>query len=245
MGRRVRLTQSGKLVLEQAKRALAASDDVAEIARVGARGLAGRLTIGYIRPFPFREMTGLLRAFRRRRPGVALDLREMPTSAQLAAVRNGEIDCGFVRIPDRFSDEDLEAIVIAEHVPTVAVPASHRFAKRRSIRLSELADEDWIVIARAVGESFYDTIISSCTAAGFAPRIAQEAADSRIVLGFVAAGLGVTMVTSSARDLGVRGVHYIPLARRPPAFRFGLVLRRDNASAALAALRAEADTGPR
>lgn len=245
VGRRVRLTQSGKLVLEQAKRALAASDDVAQAARFGARGLVGRLAIGYIRAFPFREMTRVLRAFRRRRPGVALDLRELSTSAQLAAVRSGELDCGFIRIPDGFSDDDLTTLVIVSNPPVIVVPAGHRFAKRRSIRLQELAREDWIVISRAAGEAFYDTIIASCAAAGFAPRITQEAGDGRIVLGFVAAGLGVSIVMAAARDLGVRGVHYIPLTPSAPTFRFGIVLRRDGRSAALSALLAEVQADAR
>ncbi len=244
VGRHVRLTESGRLVLEQARRALAAADDVARVARLGAEGLVGRLTIGYLRSFPFRELTRLLRTYRRARPSVALDLREATSTAQLAAIRAGELDCGFTRIPEDLDSGELVAQTLCEVPAQIVVPAQHRLAKRRSITLRALADEDWVIISRAAGETFHDDIVAACRTEGFTPRIAQEAGDVRIVLGFVAAGLGVTIVTASSRDLGVRGIHY---ARLPTAkvFRFGLVARREARSPALAALFAEARAAAR
>ncbi|MBV8579742.1 MAG: LysR family transcriptional regulator [Candidatus Eremiobacteraeota bacterium] len=238
VGRRVRLTETGKLVLKQAKRALDASDDVARVARLGGDGVLGRLVVGYARVFPAREMTAILRAFRRRRPQVALDLREMQSSAQIALVRSGELDCGFVRLTESVEDDELTTFPISEYPAFVVVPRSHRLAKRRSVAMKELANEDWIMISRAFGESVFDDVIALCRRGGFAPRIAQEATDGRIALGFVAAGLGIAILSGAARELGVRGVHFAEVTPRH-ILRFGIVSRRDASSAALAALFGE------
>ena len=238
VGRRVRLTAAGRMILEQARRAVAAADGVADVARLGAEGMVGSLTIGYVRVFPFRVLTRLLRNFRRRRPHVGLDLRELGPAARLAALRRGEIDCGFV---GGFDDvpHDLQYHELARYGTVVAVSSTHRLAKRRSVRLSALAGEDWVVLARSVAETYYDTFVAGCRDAGFAPRIAQEVQESRIQLGFVAAGLGVAIVTGAARDNAVRGVHYVSL-ERGPEFGFGIVAARDVASAPLDALIAAA-----
>ncbi|BDE06115.1 LysR family transcriptional regulator [Vulcanimicrobium alpinum] len=239
-GRRVRLTESGRLVLEQARRALRAADDVERVARLGARGLVGRLTLGYSRVFPARILTAVLRSYRRRRPDVALDLREMPSVDQISALRNGEIDCAFLRlVPDceRRVDE-FEILPVPDQRVTAAVDSRHRLAKRRSVALAEFAGDDWVMFGRNIGESINDDIVERCRQAGFTPRIVQEATDVRIVLGFVAAGLGVTLVTSAARDLGIRGLHYLAVMPKT-VLRFAAVTRRDATSAALAALAAE------
>ncbi len=239
IGRRVRLTDTGRLVLSQAKRALAASDDVERIARLGAQGVLGHLTLGYTRVFPFRLLTAILRSYRRRRPQVALDLREVPSEEQIAVVRNGELDCGFVRVnADIQLGDELEVISMPVQPVVAVLSANHPLAKRRTIRLRDLADEDWVVMGRRAGETIYDDIIAACRRAGFMPRVVQEVNDVRIVLGFVAAGLGIALLSGAARDLRVRGVHFVPISPRTE-LRFAAIARADGRSAALAALLAD------
>jgi DNA-binding transcriptional LysR family regulator len=103
------------------------------------------------------------------------------------------------------------------------------------VRLHDLAQDDWVVLGRAVGGSFTDEAVALCRSAGFTPRIAQETNDIRVLFGFVAAGLGVTIGTTAGRDLGVRGIHFAPTSPEL-TMRFGLVARRDANIPALAAL---------
>ena len=56
--------------------------------------------------------------------------------------------------------------------------------------LRSVAGEPFIIIARARSASFYDHALSVCAAAGFAPRIVQEANELFTVLSLVGAGLG-------------------------------------------------------
>jgi len=57
----------------------------------------------------------------------------------------------------------------------------------------------------------YDEFIASCRAAGYSPAIVQEASGIS-ALGFVAAGLGVTVVAASYQALCLEGVRFAPVA---------------------------------
>jgi DNA-binding transcriptional LysR family regulator len=53
--------------------------------------------------------------------------------------------------------------------------------------------------------------MAACLRAGFQPHIVQESSDVRILLGLVSAGLGVSLLSSSSRDVKIRGVHYVSI----------------------------------
>jgi DNA-binding transcriptional LysR family regulator len=84
----------------------------------------------------------------------------------------------------------------------VAFPAGHRLAGQRQVRLTELRDEEWI----AGSSNPEDTLISSCLRTGFQPRIGFVARDWMAKQGFVAAGIGITLVPSLAADAVRRDV---------------------------------------
>jgi DNA-binding transcriptional LysR family regulator len=74
----------------------------------------------------------------------------------------------------------------------IAVPAGHRLAGASSIQLLDLADESFILLRpTSLLRQLCDRL---CAAAGFAPQIAFEGDDLPTVRGFVAAGLGISIV---------------------------------------------------
>ena len=80
---------------------------------------------------------------------------------------------------------------------------------RKRIALSELAEESFILYRRHNGPGLYDAVISACAAAGFSPRMAQEAPRMLSTLSLVAAGLGVSLVPASLRRVNIEGVVYV------------------------------------
>ena len=76
--------------------------------------------------------------------------------------------------------------------PTVLLlPLDHRLARRRTVRLGELADEAWII--RAEGHATRDLVARAARVAGFEARIAIEANDYPEVQAMIAAGLGIAL----------------------------------------------------
>ena len=208
--RGITLTAVGDVVLEQARRTLDAADATRRSAQLVADVRAARLVVGFTRIFPFLPIAQLIRAFRRDRPNVQIELREMWSSEQMDALLTGAIDFGFVHYTSDDDDRDLTIVPIAEESVTLAVPDGHRLATRRQVALADLADEDFIAPpAINLGETVRDQVLAACLRAGFQPRIVQEASDIRILLGLVSAGMGVSLLASSSRDVKVRGVHYV------------------------------------
>jgi len=131
---------------------------------------------------------------------------------QMDALVSGALDIGFVHYTEEHEDRDLVIVPIAEETVMAAVPDGHRLATRRQIALTELADEDFVVPAwTEVGETVRDQVMAACLRAGFQPHIVQESSDVRILLGLVSAGLGVSLLSSSSRDVKIRGVHYVSI----------------------------------
>lgn len=74
----------------------------------------------------------------------------------------------------------------------LAVPAGHRLAARKRVRIEELADEDVVTVPPGFGyRSHVDELFA---AAGVVPRVAFESGDLATVEGLVGAGLGVAVV---------------------------------------------------
>src|SRR5262249_56255708 len=78
----------------------------------------------------------------------------------------------------------------------LGVPAGHRLARRRGVRLAEAATEDFVCMEPGYGlRAITDEL---CRAAGFEPRIAFEGEEAATCQGLVGAGLGVSLLPAAA-----------------------------------------------
>jgi DNA-binding transcriptional LysR family regulator len=206
------LTEVGLAVREQAQRTIDAADSTLRSAQLAGETASARLVVGFSRIFPFFPIARTVRRVRRDRPNIKIELREMWSMDQMDALVSGALDVGFVHYTEEHADRDLLMVPIAQESMVAAVPDGHRLATRRQIALTELADEDFVVPAwTEIGETVRDQVMAACRRAGFQPRVVQESSDVRILLGLVSAGLGVALLSSSSRDVKIRGVHYVSI----------------------------------
>jgi DNA-binding transcriptional LysR family regulator len=228
------LTDVGRVVHEQAQRAIDAADATFRSARLAANAASARVVVGFTRIFPFFPIARTVRRVRRERPNISIELREMWSADQMDALISGAIDLGFVHYSIEDEDRNLAIVPVAEESMTAVLPDGHRLATRRQIALAELADEDFIVpSATNFGETVRDAVLEACRAAGFTPRVVQESTDARILLGLVSAGMGVALLASSTRDVKVRGVHYVSIVPKI-GIRFAAMYRRGSTGKVLA-----------
>jgi DNA-binding transcriptional LysR family regulator len=100
--------------------------------------------------------------------------------------------------------------------------------------LKALAGETFIVYRRHNGPGLYDSILSACNAAGFSPRVGQEAPRIVSTLNLVAAGLGISLVPESLQRMRMDGVVFRRLAgAAQPNAPLYLASRRGENSAAV------------
>lgn len=207
--RQVRLTEAGMALLIEARRALVQAERAVEIARRAGRGEVGHVRVGFLASACNSILPSVVRAFRTRYPQVTLELTELLDDEQVYRLGEGQLDVGFVRIvPDRAL---LQSEVVLREPLAAILSAQHALASRASIDLAELASEDFILWPRAEAVESYDQIIAACRQAGFSPRIVLASARAPAILGLVAAGLGVSVLADSYRNLGRVGVKFMPL----------------------------------
>ena len=238
-GRKVELTEAGRVFLE---RALVILEGVAEAELATARagsGEMGRLTVGFTGMALYGVAPRIVKAFGERHPGVDLALREMRTPAMTEALLGKRLDVGFLHPPVGAAGETLAFEGVTSEPLIAALPEGHALCELPEVPLGRLAEERFVIVPRDEGPELHDRIMGTCHASGLSPSVANRNAPSQTTaLGLVAAGVGVSLVWESMRNLGRSGVVYRPLAGQTPRLETALAWRSDDPSPILAAFLA-------
>lgn len=219
--RHVELTAAGRLFFDEAQAIVARADGAVSLARRVQSGEVGRLNVAVAPLAVFTVLPGILRQFRARFPGVEVTLREAVGGDLVWAMEQGEIDAGLLIA--NFDSRVLEMRTLLSVPLRAMVPASHRLAGAATIRLSDLAQDPFIVFPRGAGSGFRQTIIDACSTDGFVPRIGHEVNQVATLLMMVAAGYGVSLVPAALVDpfpgllraVGLQRTSVVSIALRP------------------------------
>jgi DNA-binding transcriptional LysR family regulator len=117
------------------------------------------------------------------------------------------------------------------HEQFVAVlPENHPLAKLPQLSLRSLAEEPFVLFSRQAKPDFYDQIINTCQQFGFTPRIVQEATPPEVAISFVAAGVGVSLVTAIHQEKQNSGVVFRTISDAIPSLEIALAWQQNNTS---------------
>lgn len=234
--RGVELTQSGRVLLDQARAVLERLDHALLMTQRTARGEQGRLCVGVAPTAPFHPFVPqVVRAFRDAYPLVSVSFEECLSGPAVELLRGERIDVAFLRAPVA-DPHGLTVHPLLEEPMVVALAASHELAGGESrdepLPLRALAEETFILFGGSAGPGIADASVAACHRAGFSPRVGQQAPRIASTLGLVSVGLGVALVPASIRRVRVDGVVYRRLSpgERPTAV-LNLALRRGDPSA--------------
>lgn len=222
--RDVQLTEAGRLLASRSRHLIAEASATLKLAERAARGEAGLLRIGFGIASIFGLLPEVVLRFRRAHPDVQLYLRDMSTPDQIDALARGEIDVGFIR--HRVADDRLQLRHVLNERLVAALGPHSRWSTRAGLR--SVASEPFVIISRSRSASFYDHVLSVCAAAGFAPRIVQEADELFTVVSLVRAGLGVALVPRSTAVVRLPGVRFQELGIPEAAWDIALAWHRDS-----------------
>ena len=204
--RGVKLTLAGQLLAKRARSTLEKVDeDLSQVRRLG-RGEEGTLTVGFSGSVMFTELPAAIQSYRRRYPKVELRLRELVTTAQIAALLNGTLDLAFLRDGDPTEGVRITTLLKEKYV--AVLPEAHPLAQRRSLSMKALKGEPFIMFARRMGPLAYDRTIACCERSGFRPNIVQDAPQWLTLVRLVAAGLGVSLAPACVARVAMPGAVY-------------------------------------
>ena len=227
--RGVTLTDAGRAFLVEAQRALAQVRSAFNAAERAGRGETGHIRVAFAAAAPNGVFPHVVNRFRTSFPDVAVELHELWSAQQQEALLLDRIDVGFAQRPT-VESHLLEMEDLQEDPVVAVVHADDPLAGDGGVPLARLHDRPFILFPRALAPAWFDEVVSACHAAGFSPRVVQEAVGIDVTLGLVAAGLGVALLPASVRTLHREDVVYVALAAPVPVQRTAIVWRRDEPS---------------
>src|SRR6266436_2343892 len=210
--RGVELTDAGRTFLAGARATFANLDRTLESARRTARGEEGQIAVAFTSSIAFHPLVPrVIREFRETFPLVAVTLAESYSAELIECIKSDRLDAAFIRS----NIAKLEGLVfntLLEEPLVVALPKGHALARgqaRAALPLKRLSNETFVFSGRHGGPTLVrDSAFAACQAAGFSPRVGQEAPYVMSTLPLVAAGIGISIVPASLQHMNVRGVAY-------------------------------------
>lgn len=191
--RRVDVTAAGGAFLAQARASLDAADRAVADATAASGLMRGTLTIGVIPTVTAIDLPAVLGELHHRHPDVHVRLRGGGSDELVAAIVAGETDVAALGLPDGAPPTGVASRRLARERLVAVVPAGHRLARRRRLRLSDLADETFVDFpAGTPGRVPSDLAFR---AAGVRRDVAFESGSTGLTLGLVRRGLAVTLLS--------------------------------------------------
>lgn len=219
----VRLTDSGVAALVEARRALFHAERFQWVARAVASGEGGVLRVGFVGSATHEILPRIVPRFRLQYPSVELVLLEVTSIRLLQMLNDERLDVGIVRVPAPSAGR-IGLMTLQSETFVLALPAAHPLAKRKSVKLADLADEPFIVYSAADGPGLRTAVLHACQCCGFTPRISQEAVQVSTLHSLVESGLGVALVPAVSQRFSSAGVVYKSLSDLPASAGIGLSL---------------------
>ncbi len=232
--RHVELTEAGRVFLPEAKAILAAADRAVSLARYAAYSASGRIVIGFIPGTEGAVLAKVLPALRTLRPETQVLLRDLSSQSQLLALRNREIDAGFLRGPCEGPDLCWELVLLDSVV--AAIPAGHPLAKLDRAPIAALAELPLVRVAQGSSAVVHGLAARITAQSGVGFRPGPETDGILSTLGAVAAGLGFSFLPGYAEKIKPSNVEVRPLEmENPPEIELYVAYRKDDQSPGLQA----------
>jgi LysR family hydrogen peroxide-inducible transcriptional activator len=220
----VRVTPIGEQVVAQAERVLGAAAQVTEIAAAGKNPLAGPLRLGVIYTIGPWLLPKLVPLLHERAPEMPLLLEENYTHRLIDKLKSAELDIAVLALP--IEEPGLVAQPVYDEAFRTMVPASHPWAKLKSVDPGKLLEQPLLMLGR--GNCFRDQVLDLCTRAGQGGPQVLEGSSLETIRHMVASGVGITVMPATAVDDIDRNdplLRVKPFVEPTPTRRVGIVWR--------------------
>jgi LysR family hydrogen peroxide-inducible transcriptional activator len=196
LGRRVRLTDAGKIFLPRARAILQEMEAARSEVDYERQDTKGSIAVGVIPTIAPYFMPSRVARFTQKFPDASLRIIEETTPILVEGVRNLSLDLAIMSLP--LKHREFEIIPLHKERLYAVLPRDHSLAKRKEILLGDLRTEPFVLLRDS--HCFHDIAVAACQRARINPRVAFESGQFSSLLGMVSAGVGVSIVPAMAVD---------------------------------------------
>ncbi len=240
----VRLTDVGKVFLDEARAVLRRADEAVRTAKAAANGERGEIHVGYAPSLTVEVLPRALRIFQEANPGVRVQLHDLSTQDMLRGLRDGKLHIALLVQVSAKVLADLAFEELRRYAVCVAVHPSHPLARARKVSIEEVASERLIAFTLADYPEYHAWIAGLFAPLNRPLHIAEEHDSVTSIIAAVEAGRGVALMSQSLDCLAGPRLKIRPLTPAPPPLVVGMAWRKTESSPVLekfiAAVRGEA-----
>jgi DNA-binding transcriptional LysR family regulator len=169
--RRVLLTDTGTIVLKEARTLVAQTAHLLDIVRQVKKGEAGRVRVG-IGTGLADKVHRVLIEHAKRFPSVEIECQDVYSTLQNEALRERKIDVGFMR--PWIDSTHLVSEALFKEPFVVLLSKSSSLAKRKKLHLKHIANDPVLLHVRDFSSGMYDKVVELYRKAGITPKIVQR-----------------------------------------------------------------------
>lgn len=226
----VRLTDAGRVFLEESRAVLQRVEEALAAGRAVATRGQSELHIGYAPTLTVRILPRALRAFQAVQPGVRVKLHDLSTEEMLDRMRGGKLHLAFTVRPVPGGLGGLRFEELTRDPLRLALAPGHPLARQRSVTLREAVREPFVAYSRAEYPDYHEMLTRVFAPIKTRPRIAGEHDGASSLISAVEAGNGVAVVPASLSCVTGLRLKLLPLTPAPAPLMIGVISQSNGLS---------------
>jgi DNA-binding transcriptional LysR family regulator len=228
----VRLTEAGRIFLDEARSLLQQTEDAVKTVKAVAEGKRGEIHIGYAPSLTVGLLPRALKYFRESNPDVRLELHDLSTQEMLRGVSDGSLHAALlVQVPAQalmgLTFEELQ-----HHAVCAVMHPAHPLSKARRVGLEQISRERLVAFNLTDYPEYQRWIAELFAPLQRTPQIIEEHDSLTDLITAIESGRGVAILAQPAKGLATPRLRLRPLSPPPPPLAVGIAYRKKFRSAA-------------
>ena len=216
------LTEAGAAFLPEVRRTLLQAEKAIAVARAARGALVGQFVVGYTTVFDRSAIPDVLERLRQLFPNWRIVTRGKHSISLVRDIKNGVLDAAFIGL--HTDTQGLAVETILEEPLVVALPANHRLARKRRLGFEDLRGEPMFWFERRLNPGFFDHCQAFFEQIDFKPNAIPEPPDHHILLGLIAEGQGIALISASLQNVKRKGVAFRALKDEANGLSMGIAV---------------------
>lgn len=219
------LTRAGKRLLKAAKQSMRTANDLYDVANESNSAVSGSLNLGSFKTFAPLIIPELWSGFKARYPDVDMNVVTGSEDEMLSGLRAAQLDIALTY--EIHLSPDMAFEPLAELPTYVLLAAQHPLAQREALAIQDIAGEPFVLLNLPLSGQYF---LSLFEREGLRPHVISDVTDSATLRSYVAAGIGVSLMTSrpvsNCAETG-QPLAYVPLSGNHDPMVIGLASLKD------------------
>lgn len=225
--RSLRLTEAGRVFLEETRAVLRRLEDAIGSARAVAEGVGGEIHVGFAPSLTVDLLPNALRRFQESQPGARVRLHDLSTQEMVDGLQSEELHVALMIRPSIRASAGIMFKELRRLGICVAVHPSHPLASARKVGLADVAKDRLIGYDSTKYPEYTAWLKKLFSKASDRPRIAEEHEGSTGLVAAVEAGRGVALVQEGFECFSGPRLTVRALSPKPTPFIVGIGYRHN------------------